>query len=148
MILIANFAEYTNTMADSAHPFSFKKEEKLCSRKLIEDLFLHGKSIYFQNFKIIYRIIDSNDAPVVKVLISIPKKYTKLAINRNSMKRLIRESYRVNKEPLIDKIIELKKECNLAFIYNGKYIVDYSTTSIAIKTLLNRLKQANEENSR
>lgn len=83
--------------------FTFGKEEKLKSRKQIERLFLEGNTIKEFPFRIKYIAIENNDFPI-KVAFSVPKRKFKLAVDRNRIKRLLRETYRLNKHILLNNL--------------------------------------------
>ena len=90
------------------------KRERLASRKQIGTLFSKSYSYGKNPLRIIWRFPDSVETdPGVKVLIAVPKRKVKLAVQRNRIKRIIREVYRCNKSELIDL---LKRE-NVKDIY-------------------------------
>lgn len=85
--------------------FTFPKQEKLKSKKIIKDLFEKGSSFYLYPFKILY--IKNTETPsdlVPQLLISVSKRNFRRAVKRNRIKRLIREAYRLNKPALLTKI--------------------------------------------
>ncbi|RDC58640.1 ribonuclease P protein component [Pedobacter chinensis] len=77
--------------------YTFKKEERLCSRKHLDLLFKNGSSFLLYPFRISYLFIDETTEVPVQVVINIPKKRYKRAVDRNLLKRRIREAYRLNK---------------------------------------------------
>lgn len=83
--------------------FTLGKEEKLKSRKLIERLFIEGDSIKEFPLRMKFLQIENADFPI-KVAFSVPKKNIKLAVDRNRIKRLIRETYRLNKHILFNNV--------------------------------------------
>jgi ribonuclease P protein component len=98
--------------------FSFRKEERLCSKILIEKLFSDGKSFVCYPFKINYYFIEKKQNVPLQLLITVPKRNFKSAVKRNYIKRQIRESYRNNK----DKICNTLFNCNLRLIISISYI--------------------------
>ncbi|MDD3738310.1 MAG: ribonuclease P protein component [Lentimicrobiaceae bacterium] len=126
---------------------SFSKNERICSALQISELFSKGKCITKKPIKLIYLQKPSvdNDA-TVKVLISVPKKKLHKAVDRNRVKRLIRECYRLNKSKLHQKI-----DCNcqvlLAFIYTENQVYKYAAIYDAINDLFNRLPIKHEESN-
>ncbi len=87
--------------------YSFKKTERLTGKKNIEQLFLTGNYFKQDSFKILWQIVDKDlGNSRSRLLISVPKKVQKLSVNRNLIKRRIRESYRINKKPFIDFLSE------------------------------------------
>lgn len=73
---------------------SFGKAEKLKSKKIIDSLFLEGRSVKSYPIKLIYLSIESEEN---KTAVSVPKKLIKTAVQRNRIKRLMREAFRKNK---------------------------------------------------
>ncbi len=98
---------------------TFKKQERIVSNKLIETLFEKGNSQSLAAFpvRIVYAIQEhsGNGAPV-QILISVPKKRFKHAVDRNRVKRQIRESYRKHKTIVTD-ILPEGKQLLIAFIW-------------------------------
>ncbi len=81
--------------------FTLKKNERLSSKKDISKLIEKGKQIKNFPFFIRFLIVQNSDSPA-KILISVPKKKFKRAYERNRIKRLIRETYRLNKNPFYE----------------------------------------------
>ena len=89
---------------------TYKKSERLCNKKLTENLFKNGKSIYEDFFRIVYIDDESQDA-ILRSQIIVPKRNIAKAVDRNFIKRQIRESYRKNKHIIIDFLKKHKLEC-------------------------------------
>ncbi|WP_316737641.1 ribonuclease P protein component [Pedobacter aquatilis] len=77
--------------------YTFRKEERLCSRKHLELLFKNGSSFLLYPFRVSYIFIEDKIDVPVQVVINVPKKRYKRAVDRNLLKRRIREAYRLNK---------------------------------------------------
>ena len=102
---------------------TFRKEEKLKKKNLITDLFASGKSASVFPLKMIYLKNDHESPFKVQAGVSVSKRNFKLAVDRNRIKRLMRESYRKNKH-LIYNDDDTKKHI-LMFIYQAKREVSY-----------------------
>ena len=76
---------------------SFGKKEKLKSKKLIEDLFQKGKSVKNFPMRLIYLPLEKEQDVRFQTGVSVPKRIVKTAVQRNRIKRLMREVYRKNK---------------------------------------------------
>ena len=117
--------------------YTFRKSERLNSRKLIENLFSGGsKSFSAFPLRIVYTVSDKDNLPDVSVLISVSKKRFKRSVKRNRVKRQIRESYRTNKQILLDVTTESKQKLIIAFIWLDNNLHPYSTVEEKVKKLL------------
>lgn len=121
---------------------SFKKEERLCNIKLIDKLYHNGSSFLVYPFRIIWISSDSDLEIPVQVLISVPKKRFKRAIDRNLLKRRIREIYRLHKsEDLFPFLNERSEKILLGINYIGNEIAEYSSMEKKFNNALLRLKK-------
>lgn len=125
---------------------TFTKSERLCSKKIMEELFASGKSFIISPFRVIWDNQELNSAYPVQVAISVPKRNVKKAVERNRLKRQIREAYRLNKLPLYKKLTVDNKQCALMLIFTGKELVNYNETENKIKTIIQRLIREHEKN--
>ncbi len=119
--------------------FKFPKKQKLCGEKVIERLFVNGKSISEKPFRAIWNFEKNNDQVCVKSLIVVSKKRLKLAVDRNVVKRRIKEAYRLQKKQLECFLEGTNQQLNLAIIYQQEEILDYKTLEEKINLLLSRL---------
>lgn len=118
--------------------FTFGKDEKLCSKLVIDELFRSGKSFKAYPIRVIFKQLNEGNA-TAKVLISVPKKRFGKAVSRNRIKRLIREVYRLNKPALIEKWQEEGKYFALAFVYIGNEIPEYADMNKTMQRILQEL---------
>jgi ribonuclease P protein component len=84
--------------------FSFNKKEKLKSKKLIEQLFSEGKSVSAFPLRLVYLPTVFTEDVIAKTGVSVSKRFFKKAVDRNRIKRLLRESYRLNKSVYFNNI--------------------------------------------
>ena len=119
--------------------FQFPKNQKLCSEKEIERLFKTGSFISESPFKIIWQLQKTTENATVKALIVVSKKRLKLAVERNFIKRRIKESYRLQKFFLESFLKKHGFQLNLAIIYQDDKLLDYRIIEMKINTLINRL---------
>ncbi|MER3375761.1 MAG: ribonuclease P protein component [Allomuricauda sp.] len=111
----------------------FPKKEKLKSKILFESLFNEGKSVSRFPLKLIYLNTPFDDGAKIKVGVVAPKKKFKNAVDRNRIKRLLREAYRHNKSLIFNNI-----EGNFAFLflYLGNKMPGYADIEVAMKQLM------------
>ncbi len=126
---------------------SFKKAEKLKSKKQIEQLFLKGNQAFLYPFKILWLFSKHTSEERSKILVGASRKSLKKATDRNKMKRRIREAYRKNKTALIESLKRSGNHCNIGIIHVGKEISAFKETEKKIIELLDRLIQDNEKSS-
>ena len=97
--------------------YKFSKEEKLKSRKLIEKMFAEGKTVSKYPLKLIYIQTELKDEIMIQAGVSVSKRNFKRAVDRNRIKRLMREAYRLNKNLIFNTI---QFPYALMFLYIGK----------------------------
>ena len=118
---------------------TFKKEERLSSKKSIALLFADGDSFFQYPFKVIFKKEQTTHPFPVQLLISVSKRNFKKAVDRNKIKRLVREAYRTNKHLLYEGVNNNKGSLLLGFIYTAKTIPEYKEVESKIILILQRL---------
>ena len=119
---------------------TFTKAERLCSQAAIDWLF-DGKGNSFSVFplRIIFKVIPSEATTLPKLLISVPKKKFHHAVNRNRVKRLLREAYRKQKHALIAFTTAHDLSITLAFVYISDELVSYTELEKCVSTAQSRI---------
>lgn len=84
--------------------FTYPKNERLKSKTTIGLLFSEGKSVSKYPLRLVYRQAEANSEEQTKIGVSVSKKYFKKAVDRNYFKRVLRETYRLNKHLLLDNL--------------------------------------------
>lgn len=124
--------------------FTFPKKEKLKSKKQIDLLFKEGKGLSNYPLRLLFMKSEELLPSKIQTAVAVPKKNFKSAVKRNRIKRLIRESYRLNKHRIFNNI-----EGNYAFLflYLGNEICDYEVVEKSMLTLFNKFLKivSNEE---
>ena len=120
----------------------FPKAEHLCLRNDIDALFSAGaKALTAFPLRVVYREVKHKDGPKVKVLLSVPKRKLRHAVDRNRAKRQLRETYRLNKPTLVGALGE-KQALHLAFMWLSDKPVD---TKVIEKKVINLLLRIGEQ---
>jgi ribonuclease P protein component len=125
-----------------AKQFTLGKKERLKSRTLIELVFTKGKKISLPGFRVHYlNNIPASSQPTANLQfgVSVPGKNFKKAVERNRIKRLIRESYRVQKNELKKLLAEKNLHLAVFFIYTNKEIPDQAFISDKMKLALQKI---------
>ena len=116
------------------------KNERLKKKQIIEDLFSTGKTFHIYPFSVVWKDAEQNLEFPVQILFSVSKKRFRNAVDRNKIKRLLREAYRKNKEDHLYKPLnELEKKCVFAIIYTANKILPYIEIEKKIISIFNRL---------
>jgi len=120
---------------------TFKKEEKLKSKKLIEQLFIEGKKLKSFPLLLVYLQVPHTSDYKIQAGFSVPKRRFKRAVDRNRIKRLVRESYRLQKNRLQELYTDKEKEKYIfMFVFIGNKIPDYTIVYKAMQELLKPFK--------
>ena len=125
---------------------TFRKSEKLCSRKVISELFENGNIFYTSLFKVVWEKSNSSFSEPVQVTFSVSKRGFKHAVTRNLIKRRLREAYRKNKHTLYDLLAAESNQLVFVAILKGNSVPDYLTIEKAIKEVLDKLIALNRKN--
>ncbi len=122
--------------------FTLRANERLKLRKQIETLFLKGEAFSFFPIKIIYRLCELPAGiaePNVLVGFSVPKRKIKNAVNRNRVRRILREAWRLNKHHLY-KIIPPGQQLHCFLIYTDDKPIRLKTAQYAVAKLTERFQ--------
>src|SRR5689334_24834102 len=111
-------------MPASRHTFT--KDERLRSRKLIEQVISEGKSISVSPFRLSWTITVFNSPFPVQLAIAVPKRFFKRAVDRNYIKRVIREVWRKNKSSVYALLQSKKTQCAFLVIFSGRKVPEYA----------------------
>jgi ribonuclease P protein component len=146
----------------STKQFKFSKEERLCRQKNIDNLFQHGQSFVAYPIRIIWTMkqlnniipgysvpgkepTDIENKPPAQLLITVSAKTFKRAVDRNKIKRRLREGYRLHKNPLYEALKGKDFNLDLGCQYIGKEILNYHEIEeklvLAIRYLIRQLEK-------
>jgi ribonuclease P protein component len=131
---------------ESKQRYTFKKEEKLKSRKAIEQLFKEGRSFSSFPFKVIWKFNETPTA-ALQAGFAVSSRQFKKAVDRNRIKRLIREAYRLQKNNLQEQLKSKQKQLAVFFIYVGNELPEYSVIFDKTGAVMKRLIKIVNENS-
>lgn len=119
---------------------TFKKSERLCSRILMDHLF-QGDNRTASSYPIraVFLPVEEAVQKGVSILISVPKKRFHDAVDRNRVKRQIREAYRKNKHALVEQVAQSGKGLLVAFIYVSAEIESTEYVEKRVVRLLDKI---------
>lgn len=119
---------------------TFKKSERLSGKKLLGEIHREGKAVKAFPFILLYKPCSFESAVPAKLAISIPKRKVKKAVDRNRMRRQVREVYRVEKPTLYTVLTGGDVQLGMLIIFVGyESSVDSNLVKEKISTLIARL---------
>ena len=134
------------TMTEGTLRHTFNKAERLCRRNDFEQIFSQGAAFNRFPFRVYWlKLNESTSTVPVKIAISVPKRKIRSAVSRNRIKRLIRESYRLNKQILSNKLKKKDQVIHIMFVYNGNINATFTEIQSKIILILQRLKELNDQ---
>ena len=114
---------------------------------MIDALFEKGKVFAVNGMKLHWLQTEFEETVSVKVMVSVSKRNFKRSVDRNRIKRLMREAYRLNKKELLEQLNQQNKKLLVAFIYTGRTIPAFKECEERIVILLNRVIKQLESGS-
>ncbi len=103
----------------------YHKKEKLKSRTQLEAIFATGKSFSVFPLKIFFLETDASETACIKAGVGVSARHFKKAVDRNRIKRLLREAYRLEKHTLLHQLEKHEKKIALFLLYIDKEMPDY-----------------------
>lgn len=126
-------------------PQTLHKAERLCRKKLIEELF-GGKARSFTSFPLRVVFLPVADQPCpATILVSVSKRRFKRAVKRNRVKRQIREAYRLNKQLLLPALQAQGQQLVIAFIYLSDKLLPTQQIQGQMRQILLRLAEQTQQ---
>lgn len=116
--------------------FTLPKEERLCSRKALEELFEgSNKSMLAYPVRAVFQQTEETG---IRIMVSVSKRFFKRAVKRNRIKRQLREAYRLNKNILKPASGGL----NIAFLWNSNDILPTAKVMEKMQNLLTKINES------
>jgi len=121
--------------------YTFRKEEKLCSQKIIGDIFLSGTSFLCYPLKVVWKYEELPTSFPAQVVFSVPKRLFKRAHDRNLLKRQLREVYRYQKHELYQSLELNDRKIAVMIVYIAKEKLEFSQIEGAMTKVIAKLKK-------
>ncbi len=116
--------------------YTYNKRERIKSLKTIDELFKDGSSFFLTPFKVLYEATPAS-APSVKAAFMVSKRNFKTAVERNRIKRMLREAWRLNKHTLLE--CSISQHYNVIVIFNGQSLPKQQELSMAMIKCIGRI---------
>lgn len=121
--------------------FTFKKEERLKSRKTISSLFKDGKSFAVFPLRLIWTTTDTTNTFPVQFTASVPKRSFPKAVHRNRIRRQVKEAYRLHKHELYEALADSDQQFAFMLLYIAKEEKTYVDIEKSVKKVIKRFIQ-------
>jgi ribonuclease P protein component len=105
--------------------FTLKKDERLCSQKIIGEMFSSGESFLSYPLKVVFLKTESMQAYPVQATFTVSKRNFKRAVTRNLLKRRMREAFRLNKSGFYDELAAKDLHIAVMFVFIGKDVIEF-----------------------
>ena len=117
---------------------TFRKHERLTGRLRIHAVVSTGRSVHEAPIKLVGKVMELPTSAPAQVAFAIPKRYMKLAVHRNRMRRILREAYRLNKHTFHEQLRARGEQCAWLFVYQDSQPLSLAETQIRITRSLQR----------
>jgi ribonuclease P protein component len=122
-----------------AKQFGLGKEQRVKSRKVIEELFNGGKNFSSGSIRVHY--LFTENGPALQFGAGASARNFKKSVDRNKIKRRLREAWRLQKLPLTELLLQQNHKLAVFFIYSGKELPEYNVVFDSTTRAISRLEK-------
>jgi len=131
-------SEIHSEPAQAIKMYTFTKEERLCSQKLLDELYHKGSSFLLYPFSVIWLPHEPGAKPA-QVVLQVPKRRFKHAVDRNFIRRRMREIYRLHKSEWLYPFLKSDQTLLLGISYIGKELPEFAFMESKLKEVFKKL---------
>jgi ribonuclease P protein component len=123
--------------------FTFPKKHRLVGKKNIETLLSKGEAFFVFPYRIIYSFVPKKNAEndPIKIVIAVPKRKCKLAVQRNSVKRITREAYRLQQQLLLPSLLINNVQLQVMLQYTQTVDLEIMIAKASLKKILTTIQK-------
>jgi ribonuclease P protein component len=104
----------------------------------LKEVVTTGRAVYESPFKLVGKKMELPGGAPAQIAFAVPRRNMRSAVHRNRMRRRMRESWRLNRQPFVDRLKGSNTSCAWLFVYQGKSPLSFSLTQVKITRLLDR----------
>lgn len=117
---------------------TFRKSERLCGDLRLKEVATTGRSVHEPPIKLIGKRMTLPSLAPAQVAFAVPSRNLKRAVDRNRMKRRMREAYRLEKRRFHERLGAEGMQCAWLFVYQGKALITFAETRARLTRAVDR----------
>jgi ribonuclease P protein component len=117
---------------------TFRKHERLCARAVIKELMASGRAVNESPLRLIGKVMPLDPASPAQIAFAVPKRHVPRAVDRNLIRRRLREAYRLNKGRWHQALEQAGVQCAWIVVYQGRTVVPYAAAERKISRAIDR----------
>lgn len=119
---------------------TLRKHERLSGRKIMTALFTKGKIVVVSPFRLVWMVTPLSSSSPAQIAFGVPVKNFRLAVDRNLVKRQMREVYRKNKSTIYSMLREEQTQCAIMIVFTGKSKLPFNEVENKLRLILQRFE--------
>lgn len=117
---------------------TFRKHERLCARTTIQELLSTGRAVNEAPLRLIGKVMPLDTPAPAQIAFAVPRRHLPHAVDRNRVRRCLREAYRLNKQPWHDRLAAANLQCAWLVVFQGRTVPPFATLQGKITRAIDR----------